>query len=74
MGLKGPGEWSCGAAPDAAVEDGPASSPLGGGGSADRAADDSRSSPLTAAGLGEKSGCVVMAERGGSEPSVAWPV
>ena len=47
--------------------------PLGGGGFADRAADASRSSPLTAAGLGEKTGSVVMAERGGSEPSVAWP-
>ena len=73
MGLKRPTEWSCGAAPDASVEAGPTSSPLGGGGFADRAADASRSSPLTAAGLGEKTGSVVMAERGGSEPSGAWP-
>ena len=61
------------AASDAAVERDPASSPLGEGGFADWAADDSWSSPLTAVGLGENSGSLVMAECGGREPSVAWP-
>ena len=42
------------------------------GGFEDRAAEASISNPLTASGLGEKSGSEARAEGGGSEPSVAW--
>ena len=52
MGLKGPGAWSWGAVPVTGVAAGIGA--IGVGGLDDRAADASISSPLTAAGSGER--------------------
>ena len=66
VGLKGPGAWSWGAVLVTGVAAGIGA--IGVGGLDDRAADASISSPLTAAGSGEKSGSEARADGGGSEP------